>query len=145
MNETVREQLREQFNQRFERWEIALPPEALESDQASFLRHQGWNIWVRAGEEDGRQYLDYYASHRMSGDSHIRLFADGERESLPTIQTFYVLPKDGDPEKKHQARDELYAHNREVQRLLEEKGFGSTDHADVITRANRFLLTNPDA
>jgi len=42
---------------------------------------------VSLGKGRGAEYLDYYASHRMTNDRHIRLREDGSEEHLPMVST----------------------------------------------------------
>ena len=82
-----RERIRQRFNRGFASWEIVLPVDAMSPGVVWFIVQRGWTIWTRfdIGAEDGREYLDYYAMHRMTGESHVRLHADGEREYLPAM------------------------------------------------------------
>ena len=75
----VREQLRRRFNRNFAHWEIELPIDALSPGLVWLIVQRGWTIWTRfyVGAEDGREYLDYYATHRMTNDRHVRLYAGG--------------------------------------------------------------------
>jgi hypothetical protein len=78
----------ELFNRDFSRWAIRLPPEDVAHRHRGRINQEGWAIWYLFGTEDRGEYLDYYAAHRMTDDRHIRIYASGEREDLPTIQSF---------------------------------------------------------
>lgn len=65
----------------------------------------------------------------MTSDSHVRMYTDGEQESLPTISGFCVLPQGATTAEKEEARDKHLAHNQVVETLLENKGFVVTDQA----------------
>ena len=41
-----------------------------------------------------REYLDYYASHRMTDDSHVRLYETGRRQHLASLASFYKTSSD---------------------------------------------------
>ena len=109
------------FNRSFAHWNICLPLEAIASRQAGRIVESGWTIWYSFGSEEGVEYLDYYASHRMTNDRHVRLYADGRMEGLEAVIDMRVVPED--PEEAAQAQADFFARNREVRRMLDEKGF----------------------
>ena len=65
------------------------------------------------GEADGTPYLEYYATHAMTNDQRVRIYADGRKEGLETIEEafFYESPTRGDEER---AEAEYIAHTRKV-------------------------------
>ena len=140
------EQLRQRFNRTFAPWGIGLPVDALSPGVVRLIARRGWSIWTRLDidPEDGRERLDYYAMHRMTSDRHVRLYADGEEENLPTIAGGYVTPQDATVAEEEEARDRYFAHNQEVEKLLEEKGFVMTDQAHGSALLYRYLQTHPD-
>ena len=142
-----REQLRQRFNRAFAEWGIELPSNALPPGVVRLIVQRGWTIWTRfdIGDEDGRMRLDYYAMHRMTGDSHVRMYADGEEESLPTMAESWVFPQGASVAEEKEAHDNYLAHNQEVEKLLEEKSFVVTDQAHPSARLKRHLQTHPDA
>ena len=140
----AKERLRQEFNRGFKTWEIELPIDAMEPGVVWMIVQRGWTIWTLFGFEGERPFLDYYAMHRMTSDSHIRLYGNGEAESLPAIQDMHVVPQGG-PEKEAEAKAKFIAHNRAVQQLLDDKGFVMTDQAHGSAKLNRYLLTRLDA
>ena len=114
----VREKLRQRFNRGFEHWEIELPIDAMEPGVVWLILHRGWKIWTRYDVEDEREYLDYYADHRMTNDRHRRMYVDGDDEGLPTM-VFIVW---GDA-----TEAEIAARRQSAAKLLEEKGFVMPD------------------
>ena len=108
---------------------------------------RGWTIWTRfdVHAEDGREHLDCYSMHRMTNDRHVRWYADGETENLPAMAQGYSYPKDATEAEIEAAQERLFAHNRAVEKLLEEKGFVMTDEAHPSAQVNRYLQTRPDA
>ncbi len=126
-------------NEVFDNWDLRLSADAIESRSAGRIVKSGWTIWYAFGSEEGREYLDYYASHRMTNDQHVRLYVDDRLEILEAMIGGYVLPKDPDAASK--ARAEFLAYNRSVRRMLDEKGFtleGSVHPSVVI---NHYQLT----
>ena len=142
-----REQLRQRFNRAFEKWEIELPFDALSPGVVWLIAQRGWTIWTRfdIGDEDGWERLDYYAMHRMTSDRHIRMYADGEEESLPAMAEFCVIPQGATVAEEKEVQEKHLAFNQAVEKLLEEKGFVMSDQAHPSARINRHLQTHPDA
>ena len=131
------------FNNSFSHWEIRLPPDAVARRQAGKIIQAGWAIWYLFGSDERGDYLDYYASHRMTNDRHVRIYADGVREGLPTIQDFQLCSQD--PEEDARLEREYFARNQEVARMLEEKGFGLTGNEPGGVQINRHLHLEKDA
>jgi hypothetical protein len=45
------------------------------------IASQGWRIVYRVDPDDGGfPSLEFYATHRMTSDSHVRIWADGHTE-----------------------------------------------------------------
>lgn len=126
--------IEEQFNQSFRVWNIQLPREAIEARQRGTIVQAGWTIWFLFGTDDSGEYLDYYSSHRMTNDSHVRLYADGRVEGLESL--WEMRQSSDDPEEEARLKDEFWEHNERVARLLEEKGFGlqGNEHGSAIVR-----------
>ena len=141
----AREQLRQRFNGNFKTWEIELPIDALEPDLVWFIVQGGWTIWTRYNIEDGREYLDYYAMHRMTDDRHVRLYADGDEAALPAIQGMFAVPMGATEAEQAEARAKHFERNQAVEKLLEEKGFVMTDKAHGSAIVNRHLQTHREA
>ena len=127
------------FNREFDHWDICLPPEAIASRQAGRIVKNGWTVWYAFGSDDGVEYLDYYASHRMTNDRHVRLYADGRVEGLEAIAEMYVTP--ADPAEAAQAKADFHARNRDVRRMLDEKGFTLDGVVHPSVSLNHYLLT----
>jgi hypothetical protein len=125
------------FNAWFAEWAIRLPPDAVAARRRGKILHRGWAIWYLFGADERGEYLDCYASHRMTDDSHARLYADGTVESLPAIVGFRVCAEDPAEDARLEAAH--LARNQEVARMLEEKGFGLAGDEPVSVQVNRFL------
>lgn len=126
-----------QFNDAFGHWRIRLPPDAVEQRKRGKIVRAGWAIWYLFGSDEKGEYLDYYASHRMTDDRHVRLYADGRCEDLPAIAG--LRPCSGDPEEDARLEAEYCAENQRVARLLEEKGFDLRGDEPGGVQINRFL------
>ena len=130
------------FNRDFANWDICLPRQAIASRQAGRIVESGWTIWYTFGSDEGAEYLDYYASHRMTNDRHVRLHADGRVEGLEAIAEMYATS--ADPEEAAQAKADFHARNRDVRRMLDEKGFTLEGVVHPSVAVNHYLLTGGD-
>ncbi len=106
----------------FANWNITLPQDAVAARSAGELRQAGWFIRYQWHEEDTDLYLDFYASHRMTNDRHVRIHEDGTLEYLPAYLDMMVhnpaIPGD-----KERAQREYDAYNRGVGQELRKKGW----------------------
>jgi hypothetical protein len=126
------------FQRHFAYWGIELPA-GRDSGQ---IVQEGWAIWFRFGSDEKGQFLDYYASHRMTNDRHVRIRVEGAAESLPALQS--MLQWSADPEEAARFRDEHNGHNQKVAEILRAKGFGLTGGEPLITWANRVILAGDE-
>lgn len=115
------DQIPRMFAERFARWEIALPAENLKSRFSGHIAQGGWLIQFCFGRDDKGDYLDYYASHRMTDDDHIRLYADGTQVELAALRGFYLTRND--PVEAKRLEEEYYETNRRITEELVAKGF----------------------
>lgn len=120
------------FREAFSYWRIELPREAVENRRRGKIVEAGWTIWYLFGSDEDGEYLDYYSSHRMTNDSHVRIYADGRVEGLESLREMRQSSEDPDEEARLKA--EFWGHNERVARLLEEKGFGlqGDEHGSAI-------------
>jgi hypothetical protein len=125
------------FRLTFYRWGIALPPEDVRERRRGKIVAARWAIWYLFGEDERGGYHDYYASHRMTDDRHVRIREDGAEERLPTVSTFLIRSPDPTEDARREA--EYLEHNRRVGRLLEEKGFGIAGDEPGGVQMNRYL------
>ncbi len=135
--------IEEHFRQRFQVWRIELPREAVDNRQRGKILEAGWTIWYQFGSDEDGEYLDYYSSHRMTNDSHVRVHEDGRVESLESLDG--MRPMSPDPDENARLEDEFWGHNERVSRLLDEKGFGlqGDEHGSAIV--NRGLLQSRES
>lgn len=131
-----------QFNARFRSWRITLPPEDVAARRRGRIRQAGWTIWYLFASDEQGEYLDFYSYHRMGGDEHVRLRANGEAELLPSLEWAFAVG--ADPQRAQTNEREFYRRNQEVSALLAAKGFGLQGDEDFLTQVNRQLVTQPD-
>lgn len=115
--------IEEIFSDYFEHWEIRLPEETVCSRQRGEIQSHGWHIQYLFGEDDQGEYLDFFTTHRMTNDRHVRIYALDKVISLPSYQEFMIFPANVSEEEKQRNEEEYYAQNRRVSELLKEKGF----------------------
>jgi hypothetical protein len=130
-------EIERRFREDFAPWNITLPPEHVTGRRRGKIVEAGWAIWYLFGEDERGEYLDYYASHRMTNDRHIRLREDGTEEYLPTVSTMRLASQD--PEEDARLAAEHLEENRRVARTLEEKGFGIEGDEPGGVQINRYL------
>lgn len=130
------------FNEAFAAWDIRLPEAAIAGKLRGKIVKAGWAIWYLFGSNEHGEYLDYYAAHRMTNDSHVRIFANGRCESLETLACMRVCSED--PEQEEQSKTEFAASNRRIAAMLEDKGFGLDGNEPGGVQINRYLLLKPN-
>ena len=131
--------IEENFNTRFVRWEITLPPEDIAQRKRGKILKGGWAIWYLFGADEKGEYLDYYSVHRMGGD-HCRIYESGEKQGLPTM--WEVCRVTGDPVADAEEKEAFFKHNQGISKLLAEKGFGMDGDEPLGVQVNTLLCTN---
>jgi hypothetical protein len=131
--------IKSQFDDYFAHWRIKLPLEDVADRQRGEIFKAGWTIWYVFGSDERGEFLDFYASHRMSEDSHVRLYADGTSEYLPSIKGLRICADDPQEDKRLEA--EYLEENKRVSELLESKGFGLSGGEPLSVAINRVLRT----
>jgi hypothetical protein len=109
------------FAEYFRRWKLTLPHEDVRLRRAGFLTKAGWLVQYCFGNDARGEYVDFYACHRMTDDSHHRIRVDGSMEVLPALQARFLLP--ADPKEQKKAERAFVRENREIARMLVAKGF----------------------
>jgi hypothetical protein len=114
--------IEDNFNKRFVHWKINLPKKDIKARRSGYIQNSGWLIQYCFGkDENDKEYLDYYAAHRMTDDSHVRIYEDGKEEFFPALSSFLLLSDD--PVESKRLKDEYEEHNHQVVKMLNEKGF----------------------
>ncbi len=104
----------EVFNQTFAHWQITLPADSIKSRQRGEIRAEGWTIRYLFGEDENGEYLDYYASHRMTNDRHVRIYASGSVEQLEAIQEFMIFPAGSTKEQEKDIERKYFEENQRI-------------------------------
>ena len=111
------------FAEYFRNWDRRLPQEATQSHQPGEIKTHGWFIQYQFGTNDNGDFLDFYASNRMTNDRHVRIFESGETESLPAYSDFRIYPANATKKDKEEVRRRDEQYNAEVSEMLKSKGF----------------------
>jgi hypothetical protein len=114
-------QIAQAFKTDFAHWGLELSLELLKARQAGFIQAEGWLIQFTFGIDRRGEYLDYYACHRMTIDSHVRLYESGRRQNLATLSDFLI--QSPDPVEAKRRETAYYRRNGRVARQLAAKGF----------------------
>jgi hypothetical protein len=86
------------------------------------ITERGWRITYRVDPDDaGAPSLEFYATHRMTSDSHERIWADGHLEHLDAIYEAYAYDAKV-PGSEEAAREKYLQHNQAVARELRARG-----------------------
>jgi hypothetical protein len=114
------EAIKAAFDAYFAPWGITLPDDALMARSPGVLAGQGWRIRYRFGQDGAGEHLEFYATHRMTNDRHVRIAPDGGVEHLDALWDAYAYDPEvpGDRERAERAYLE---HNRRVAAELKEK------------------------
>ena len=122
------ENIKKIFNNHFKNWDIQFPENDMNDRKNGFINKAGWLIQYCFGKENGIEYLDYYSSHRMTDDDHIRIYENGETKTLETFRISYLTDTpEPEPIKsqrlKEFGKEAFEKHNKEVAEILVNKGF----------------------
>lgn len=109
------------FAKRFAHWDITLPDKRARERSGGHIEKSGWVIQFCFGRDDKGEFLDYYASHRMTEDEHVRLYADGSTSELPALIGLHLTSND--PVEAQRLEHEYYETNRKIAEGLVAKGF----------------------
>lgn len=131
--------LEAKFRELFSNWELTLPAEDVAQRRRGRIIEKGWTVWYLFGRDERGEYLDYYASHRMTDDTHERIYADGTVEALESLQGMRLSSQD--PVEDKRLADAYYAKNARIGELLREKGFGLYGDEPLAISLGRTLRT----
>ena len=109
------DKIKQAFDKQFEPWGIVLPEADLKERRKGSINKGGWSINYRFGTEGGLEYIEYFATHRMTNDTLNRIYENGKWEVVGYCQEFYVV---GDP----QAERDYFAHNSKFYEEVKSKG-----------------------
>jgi hypothetical protein len=111
----------EAFRHDFTNLGFEIPSADLQSRRAGFIHAKGWLVQYVFGRNRFGEFLDYYVTHRMASDSHVRLYANGRRQYLAVI--VWLCPWSEDPREAARLEAAFTRKNRRIARSLVAKGF----------------------
>jgi hypothetical protein len=114
--------IEEYIREHFRHWEIALPQHDVSSRLGGHIFARGWHIGYLWGSERGEEYLEVLAQHRMTDDTHFRVFASGRVEDLPAPATSYMYGPNATEVEKQEAQRKNIAENQRIYADLRERG-----------------------
>jgi hypothetical protein len=117
------EKIAARFEEYFASWGIGLPEANRSMRSAGVIEQKGWQIQFLFGADEHGEYLDFYATHRMTDDRHCRLRSNGSVQELEAAVDLIFYPADATDEQRSEAEREFHDYNERVYRELEEKGF----------------------
>ncbi len=135
---TAEELIADRFNAYFAHFDIRIGPDEVVVGARREIRQRGWRILLKIVPDDsGLPSLEFYATHRMTNDRHVRIWADGHEQHLDAIEELYAYdPKvPGAQETAHEA---YLKHNRRVAEQL--RASGLYPDGDI----NAYLRTGQD-
>lgn len=119
---TPEERVADAFNAYFARFDIAIAPEDAAVGTRRAISGRGWRIRYRVDPDDaGVPCLEFYATHRMTSDTHVRIWADGHIDDLDAIWESYAYDAKT-PGSEQAAKARYLEHNQAVANQLRERG-----------------------
>ena len=115
--------VKEIFDRSFKTWDIQLPQEDLNKCNSGAICSRGWRIQYIFGKNKTGEYLEYYASHRMTNDRHTRIYSSGRAISLITTGggEFLIFPKNATAKDIELVRKKDAQRARRVSAVLKRK------------------------
>lgn len=134
------------FDERFSHWGITLPREEADRRKAGHIFKGGWHIGYRWGYEDGEEFLEFLAQHRMTNDSHVRVFASGKSEPLEAPVEFQLIRPEASPEDQQRDRERYFRENERIYSELRDKGLLPPTGENLASHdINEYLRSGGDA
>ena len=119
---TPEERIADAFDRHFANFDIRIEPGDVRVGSRREILAHGWRIAFRVDPDDtGLPRLEYYATHRMTSDTHVRIWADGHEDELDAIYESYMFDSKV-PGSEATAREKYLTHNRMVADELREAG-----------------------
>ena len=123
------------FNDYFRKFDIWLEDEQIRTGNRDSIGARGWRInYLVDTDSDGKLFLEFYATHRMTDDRHVRISNSGETEDLDAIRSMFFFDPNvaGDQERSSRKNIE---HNRKITAELEAKGLYPSGDINAFLRS----------
>lgn len=102
------------FRHRFRHWGISLPRQDIAQRAPGRIQKEGWTISYHFGFDAGREYVEFFACHRMTDDTLNRIYDDGTHEIVGVCQKVVDLSDPNWEEKLNEQNHAFYARVREL-------------------------------
>jgi hypothetical protein len=133
------ERIADAFNRYFANFNIRVEAGEVRVGGRRKIRARGWHITFRVVPDDaGSPSLEFYATHRMTNDRHVRIWADGYLEHLDAIHELVGYDHPKVPGSEEAAKEEYIRHNQMVAEQL--RAAGLYPNSDI----NAYLRTGGD-
>jgi hypothetical protein len=140
------EAIEQYFRNYFRHWQIALPSRDVAARSAGHIFEHGWHIGYVWGSDQGEEYLEVLAQHRMTNDEHFRVFASGRVEDLPAPAESYMYGPNATEADKRKAEREYVERNERIYAELRERGLlPPLGHNLPAHEINEYLRSGGDA
>jgi hypothetical protein len=138
------DRIAETFNRHFADFDIRIEADDVVFGRRGEIRAQGWRITFRIDTDDaGAPSLEFYATHRMTSDRHMRIWGDGHEDELDAIYESYGYDSKV-PGAEEAAREEYLRHNRMVTEQLVEAGLYPDGDINAYLRTGGDLNESED-
>jgi hypothetical protein len=128
------------FAERMDETGIRLPIGAAQSREPGHIFEKGWHIGYVWGEEDGEEYLELLVQGIAMDDAHVRWWASGREEDLPTPDEWIAIPPSASSGDIGQATDAASTENQAIYDELRERGLLPPEGGNLpLMEINEFL------
>ncbi len=105
-----RKAIQETFMKLFEGHNLKIPDDNLQKGKPGSIPYGSGRIMFAFGTEDETGFMEYYAHHRIGGDSRGRIYEDGSHVSLPELCSMVAYNPNipGDRERREKENREEY-------------------------------------
>jgi hypothetical protein len=101
---------------------IRLPAGVAQRREPGHIFEKGWHIGYVWGEEVGEEYIELLVQGVAIDDVHVRWWASGREEELPTPDEWVMIPPDGSSEELARETSAAAKKNQSVYDELRERG-----------------------
>ncbi len=106
------ENVRQKMIKRYEPWNINFPEETFTNKQYTHIRKNGWSIFYQFGKDVRGEYVELYSQHRMTSDSHCKIYKDGDVEYLDSFRSYCIVGKEEEYKNYNKkVNDDVYGKN----------------------------------
>ena len=131
--------IEERFAEYFAHWGTRLPEGAVQREAPGIIQHAGWTIRYVFGTDAEGPYLEFYATHRMTNDSRVRIHSSGETKELEALETMYAFDAKI-PGDRERAAQKNRSRNLRITKELEDRGLYPEGNINAYLATHDFPL-----